>query len=256
MTPLPYVGVSGLMSRAAVDACLAAFEQAFPHGDHLLMVGVLASQKTVAGVANKHPRRYPRVPDVADIFADHPRLTLNLVHYASDTQPTLPELRDLASVAGHLCEGFQFNVTWPHPEVLAVFQESWGGWPPASQRFVLQAGRLLLNGVVDLVRALRPYRGLVTDVLLDASGGRGLPLDVELERAAVSELLAADLGMGISVAGGLCAEGMPEIAPLLRDFPCLSIDAEGRLRTPEDDLDLDRVRAYLAAAGGMMGGRS
>jgi hypothetical protein len=45
------------------------------------------------------------------------------------------------------------------------------------------------------------------------------------------------------------------MAPLAADFPDLSIDAEGRLRDENDDLDLDRVLAYLGLANATFGGR-
>ena len=51
------------------------------------------------------------------------------------------------------------------------------------------------------------------------------------------------------IAGGLCAEAVPDVAHLIRSGS--SIDAEGRLRDDAPDggnLDLERVRAYLQAA--------
>jgi len=42
--------------------------------------------------------------------------------------------------------------------------------------------------------------------------------------------------VGIGVAGGLDAENVRELAPLLRDWPDLSLDAEGRLREADDTL--------------------
>lgn len=57
------------------------------------------------------------------------------------------------------------------------------------------------------------------------------------------------LGLNIGIAGGLCAETLPAVASLVREYG-LSIDAEGRLRDGDEGgvLDLDKVAAYLAAA--------
>jgi hypothetical protein len=54
----------------------------------------------------------------------------------------------------------------------------------------------------------------------------------------------------------LCAETLPAVASLVREYG-LSIDAEGRLRDGDEGgvLDLDKARAYLAAAGDAVNAR-
>lgn len=58
-----YVGITGFMNRAEVDACLSALPK-----NMTLMCGVLVSQKTLRGERNKWHRRYPRIEDIAGIF--------------------------------------------------------------------------------------------------------------------------------------------------------------------------------------------
>jgi hypothetical protein len=62
--------------------------------------------------------------------------------------------------------------------------------------------------------------------------------------------------MGLGFAGGLDAESLPDIAHEVRTWGA-SIDAEGRLRDGDDGgvLCMDKVRAYLAVAGEIFGGR-
>jgi len=238
-----YVGVSGFMLQDEVREALAAF----PDCGRSLMVGVLVSAKTLGGERNKYPRRYPLVEDIAGIFVDDPRC-LNLIHYSSDVAPDGGTLLRLLDLGGPHCHGFQFNGAWPriwHLDRLFAATE------PADRHLhiVLQARREA-DGF-----SLPPedeYCDSATDVLLDASGGRGLPLDVAAAREGLLELLDWD-GLGYGVAGGLCAETVGALAPLMAEYPGLSIDAEGRLRTAEDDLDMAKVRAYLRASADVIG---
>ena len=226
-----YIGVSGFMRSDEVRGALAVF----PDCGRSLMVGVLVSAKTLSGQRNKYPNRYPLVEDIANIFTDDPRC-LNLIHYASDERPTNAALEHLLRIGGPHCHGFQFNGEWPHRAGLVGL--------------LLRAGpglRVVLQ-VRDFDIPNKPYYGgLVTDVLIDASGGRGLPLNVTAARDGVRRFLNWD-GLGCGVAGGLCAETVGALAPLMAECPGLSIDAEGRLRTEEDDLDMAKVRAYLRAS--------
>ncbi|WP_437310092.1 hypothetical protein [Sorangium sp. So ce388] len=244
--PPPYVGVSGLVSRAEVLAALAAF----PECGRQLMVGVLASEKTLAGKTNRWWRRYPKIESIAGIFIDSPRC-LNLVHYGADTPPDATTLLRLFELAGPLCHGFQFNGAWPYRADLFRLHEA-AAHRGRDLRVVLQCR---WEGPSDLVWLTVPsmahYAGLVTDVLADASGGTGKPLerrhvDVWRENVATGW---RDRPIGIGVAGGLCAEAIPGVADLLRAGA--SCDAEGRLRDDADGggrLDHERARAYLAAA--------
>ncbi len=57
------------------------------------------------------------------------------------------------------------------------------------------------------------------------------------------------LGINLVVAGGLCPSTIKKIVlPILEKFPNyhrFSFDAEGRLRNPEDCLDIDLAKKYL-----------
>lgn len=263
----PYIGVSGFMSADEVHAAIAAYRDAWAEiapgrePTHDLMVGVLASSKTLAGQTNKYPLRYPRFGDIASIFQAE-RDVLNLVHYASVAAPDSSKLYVLMLAGGPWCHGFQFNVSWPSWTCLTKFvrqhRPSAAALQPSHEgmgwSIVLQAGpRMLANmgAAANLAWELDPYIGVATDVLIDASGGEGRAID-----AAGGAWIGRSIGdrhngkIGIGVAGGLCAETLtPEIGKLLQ-AGC-SIDAEGRLRDGADgggNLDLDKVRAYLRAA--------
>ncbi|WP_438029108.1 hypothetical protein [Sorangium sp. So ce233] len=246
--PLPYVGISGVTTRAEALAALAAF----PDCGRDLMVGALASEKTLAGQQNRWWRRYPKVESIAGVFIDDPRC-LNLVHYGADTPPDAATLLRLFELGGPLCHGVQFNGCWPEPANLEAFCRRFerAGRTP---RIVLQLGACPagLSGVAWADARLAPYadRRLITDVLIDASGGTGKPLAVDRARELFAGLRSPFPHLGIGVAGGLFAETVPQIARLLQAGA--SVDAESGLRDGADGggrLDMARVKTYLAAAG-------
>jgi hypothetical protein len=238
--PPPYLGLSGVTTRAEVLAALAAF----PACGRQLMVGVLASEKTLAGQRNRYWRRYPPVERIAGIFVDDPRC-LNLVHFGADEPPDATTLARLFDLAGPLCGGFQFNGAWPWPaniETLCRVFERAGKTP----RIVLQAG----FGTTAAQVGLYVNRGVVTDVLIDASGGTGKPVDPEYAAFWFEKLRAMFPSLGIGVAGGLSAETVPQVAGLLKLGA--SVDAESGIRDGADGggrLDMEKVAAWLRAAG-------
>ncbi len=233
-TPTNYVGVTGFTTREQVAAVLPALRH-----NYRLMVGVLVSQKTLAGLPNKYPLRYPKVADVADVFVDDPRC-LNLVHYCSSTPPDVDTLQKLADVAGPRCHGYQFNGAWPEPDALATVLGQKG------LRLVLQ----LQPGV--FVGDLFPYyrEGLVTDVLIDGSGGRGEAIPLDGATHTRVNVLRGTTAWGVGIAGGLCEAEILRLLVFLCAHPNLSLDAEGKLRDGDAGgaLNLERARAWVMGA--------
>ena len=240
----PYIGITGFMHRGEVDAVLGVFPEDSPRK---LMVGVLASEKTLSGQTNKRPGRYPDRLAVQHIFSDSP-LALNLVHYNTKNPETLTtQMRAFAELfGGPYFHGFQLNVAWPSPSKLANYRATCKGV------IVLQIGahavEMVDNSPEKLAERVAEYRGLVEYVLLDPSGGKGQPFDTEQARLYLRALAEKDLGIGLGVAGGLSAETLYLVEPLVEEFPDLSIDAEGRLRDENDNLDLEAAKRYASAA--------
>jgi hypothetical protein len=240
MQPPSYIGCSGITTRAEVLGALSAF----PDCGRQLMVGVLASEKTLAGQKNRYHRRCPPVERIAGIFVEDPRC-LNLVHFGADEPPDATDLARLFDLAGPLCHGFQFNGAWPWPaniETLCRMFEHAGKKP----RIVLQAR----FGTTAAQVGLYVTRGVATDVLIDASGGTGKPLDAGHASFWFMQFRSMFPSLGIGVAGGLCAEMVPQVADLLRAG--VSVDAESGLRDGADGggrLDMEKVQAWLKAAG-------
>lgn len=226
------VGVTGFMAR---DEVLAALD-ALPEG-LTLMVGVLASAKSLRGERNKWWRRYPRAEDIADIFVDDPRC-LNLVHFApGEMGANAGVVERISALGGPRCDGIQFNGVWPTLMGAAV---------PRTVILQYKPGLSDPEATAALVRAFGVKK---THVLIDASGGRGEGLNLSMAERQIVALRAQEPQMQIGIAGGLCAETLHAASVLIQPYG-LSIDAEGRLRDGDEGgvLNLDKVRAYLKAA--------
>ncbi len=240
----PYVGVTGFMSRAEIKEALAMVPQ---NSTRRLMAGVLMSSKTLTGRQNKHPGRYPTKEAIADIFIND-RRALNLVHYSTDHPETLlSQLMEITKLAGPYLDGFQLNIAWPPISQLEDY------WMINPDKFLLlQVGSKAMAQaelIAPFTRLIGAYLPMIDAILIDSSGGKG-----ELFKAVRgAEYLRAarkypELGLGI--AGGLGPETLHLLDPLVQEFHELSIDAEGRLRTPqpEDALCLNVMRTYLEDA--------
>lgn len=226
--------------------------------DQRLVIGVLASSKTLRGLANHWPMRYPRCDTLKRLFAlgchaAEMRLHLNI----SDTDRLVEEVELAHWMCGERLSGIQLNMCWP-PEYLLT--ELHRRRPETDLLLQIGANALLefeathggaipFYDVKCIVARVGQYGSSINRVLLDPSGGCGVPMNVDRLRPVVEGLNHAFPNLGIGVAGGLCAETLLSIAPLIEACPTLSIDAEGRLRNPDtDELDMGRVEGYLTAA--------
>lgn len=252
---VPYVGVTGFMAPAEVNAARAAWASAWSaigkEPSHRLMIGVLAGIKTLAGQVNKYPRRYPPRDEIAGLFPTDDGTTVNLIHYATGgaTFELGSYLLNAMMWAGPNCHGIQVNAIWPDPLGIRVMRAR-----HHSARVVLQLGPGALSQMQWQSRAIAErvrddYGDSVTDVLIDVSGGRGVPVDPAKVVALIADL--RDHGdWRIGVAGGLCAEAMLPLGVAI-DLRELSVDAEGRLRDATDgggDLVPEKVAGYLTMA--------
>ena len=101
----PYIGITGFTTRAEVVRIISEIPRM---SDRLLMVGVLASLKTLNGRTNKYPDRYPRVSKISEIFSDNDQAVLNLIHYNTDEAESLDQqLLKAIDLGGKNLHGFQ-----------------------------------------------------------------------------------------------------------------------------------------------------
>ncbi len=239
---IPYIGITGFMSSTEVSRVLNTVPA---NSKRMVMVGVLASSDTIQGIANSRPRRYPKHDQMGGIFQDHPH-ALNLIHFNTKNRKFLfSQMMRARILAWRYCHGFQLNMAWPGTDILMNVL----GEMPKSTIIVLQVGSRAFEMIDHSPKKLADkiesqYGGLIHYVLLDASGGLGKPMDAEALRPYLRALGARRLPIGLAVAGGLCADTLDLILPLVDEFPTLSIDAEGKLRDKNDDLDVDAAILY------------
>lgn len=241
----PYIGITGFMFKEEVTRVLEDMPEPC---QRQLMVGVLASSKTLRDMPVRRPNRYPRISQIGKIFQNDPR-ALNLIHYYTDDAGSLyDQLCQMSAFGGPHLNGFQLNIAWPPPYALCRYKDEHPG-----DTLVLQVGSRALEAIGHSPQELAKkifseYAHLVNYILLDQSGGTGTPLSAKkiLEYLAHLSLLSCPLGMG--VAGGLSPETLALLEPFSRYFSWLSIDAEGGLRTDDDRLDIIKAQKYLRQA--------
>lgn len=245
--PKPYVGITGITKPAQIRSIDRMLRELDWPSSHQVMYGVLVSGWTLQGSQPTNTRQYPSAGEVAGLLSRHPR-ALNLIHYNNGRRPDALDLQlaSLKTLAPDF-DGVQLNFTWPNPIELRRVKASAGV-------IVLQLGSAALreSGRTMAAQWLRAYGGSVDYVLVDLSGGTGQPLDIADTLRLLENLTASSeryrLELVFGVAGGLSAELVPGLGPLLRQFPGLCWDAQAGLRGGTDELDLDRVQRYLAAS--------
>jgi hypothetical protein len=248
----PYIGVTGVTTREQAEVLTTFVPE---NARHALMLGVLVSDKTLRGERNKHPHQFPPVHEISGIFNGARQNTVNLIHFHTDNPRTLDySLEKLVDLGGPNLHGFQINMPWPNPELLYTFKAM-----NPTMRMVLQIGGVAMEQVSHQVLQLRDqvnqYMNLIQmqvidDILLNPSGGLGIPFDPKGAHAYLSDLdYTYPQRLGLGVAGGLGSNSLYLLDTLIPDFPNLSIDAQGQLRNRDtDQLDFDKAGAYLVMA--------
>lgn len=252
----PYIGITGFMRPKEVSA----IGNLYPEDSlgPLIMFGFLMSHKTLNGLQNNHSCKYPPRESIASLFSKH-QLGMNIIHYSTDYPEGL--LLQLCSMVGLYwsgnclkgdLDGFQLNICWPKPSIIEEFRHH----TDERKHFtiILQIGNKALQAVnnspIELARRLKAYEDLADYILIDSSGGRGELVDIEKFRSYF--LAMDDLGitkkMGIGFAGGLCFKTLPFVRPIFGEFDHPSMDAEGRLRDANGNMDLRETSFYLAEA--------
>jgi hypothetical protein len=256
-----YLGATGFTERWQVQEALGALPapQCMEQYGRLLMVGVLASPKTLAGKPAGHPNRYPAMCKLKHIFAEDPR-TLNLIHYATPDrdEALVDQLKQMVELGGESLHGFQLNVAWPEVEALSKFRDHLCK-QHRNLKIVLQCGpRVLVPGVCPawLACEVASYGNLIDAVLIDPSGGGGTPYSVCEAQEYVRYLRKATRTsrLVVGIAGGLRHDNLDALLrPMLEYDPHLSFDAESGLRDDPQDanrdtLNMENLCCYLESA--------
>lgn len=239
-----YIGITGFTSGIQIDRLLNRCPMDSDI-DPKLMVGVLASSKTIRHQLTKYAKRYPKIEDIRNIFTEH-AICLNLIHFHPESLDNLPDqMMEVIMMGGKYCHGLQLNAHWVSPEDLMTFRVF-----DSTSTIVLQVGKnaqeVYGNNPKLIGEKIKEYQGLVQYALIDPSGGKGEPMDLQKTEILLETFFEQGLQEAITfgIAGGISAEMIPQLAPLVKKFG-VCIDAEGKLRNEDDEFLPEEAVRYV-----------
>jgi hypothetical protein len=258
-----YIGVTGIMTPEESQT-LAAFAATSPRR---VMLGVLSSAKTLRGEPNKWPLRFPPKTLWNSLAIPAPNVCYALHVAIGSDEPHLVVRQAITGAEGYTA--IQLNGAWPAEGVLSSINDE-----AQDYEIILQINPGSINACrgdtdyetgVNIGRKLIAYLdeddGLTAPfdhVLLDASGGLGKGLDpvatLHMLNGIYTTFSPRD-AISVGIAGGFCAETLPAVADILKAYPAVSIDAEGRLRDDAPGgghMVFSKVESYLNVAKGLL----
>jgi hypothetical protein len=245
----PYVGITGYNAEIQVEKLLSLIPENF---SRKFMIGVLVDDRTLGG--EKRDGRFARIENIQNIFdtsksCDEHGKALNFVHYCDINnrykKHLLSSLVKITEISGENLHGFQLNMPWPDTDVISKYRSIF-----PDKKFVVQMERddFDTHGPERMAKELTQYNGLCEYVILDMSMGAGREMN-RVILAKYAKQVRKTTDMNIVFAGGLHSGNLDEmIKPLLKKFPDMSIDAEGRLMTSKNVLDIHDCSAYILKA--------
>lgn len=248
----PYIGITDFTDFGQVQEMSRVFVANRPRGSsRMLHVGVMMSHKTLHGIPSKWQNAFPSKERIANIFSSDE--VYNCLHYADyDNNSDLWKSLAMAiSYGGIGIHALQLDMIWPDPGEIA------NGVHASRKQIevILQIGKNALEEVGNdpqrVVERLGNYEGVIHRVLLDKSMGKGLGMDADGHIPFARAIRESFQTLGIGVAGGLGPETIQLVEPLIKVFPDLSIDAQGRLRPSGnalDPIDWNMAGMYLIKA--------
>ena len=247
----PYIGITDFANFEQVQEMLQVFNFHLPKGSlRKLHVGVMMSYKTFYGIPSKWLNVFVPKEAISGIFNSDQ--TYNCLHYADYDDKT--DFRVLSQAIfysnGHI-NALQLDMVWPDPGMIASGVHT-------SRRHIeviLQIGKNAIeqagNDPKVLVEKLSDYEDVIHRVLLDKSMGKGLGMDALGLLPFARAIRERFPKLGIGAAGGLGPKTTHLVEPLVKEFPDLSIDAQGQLRPSAsalDPIDWEMTGEYLARA--------
>lgn len=242
---LQYIGVTGFTSPREVSWMTEALD------GHLGMYGVLATPETIAG-KEPHKGRYARKEDLPRLFGCMPADSIRALHYCPRGMLTAQGVIEAVSACGSHMNAVQLNTgEWPSVNLIKTLK--YGRLSKTGMIFQVGPGMLADKRPSEVAELFYAYDDVVDYILLDGSGGRGIPLESSWIAEAIEELRKIGISSGVTVAGGLEASTLHRVEQLVKDYH-VSIDAESKLLDGNDRLHEGRLKGYVTVARGMMEG--
>lgn len=242
--------------------------------DRKIMIGVMAHPLSLhPDIGQGDPECdgvrevFPAREELAGGFTDDPDV-LNTIHYAdlygpNPGQNLFENLELCVKYGGENLHAIQLDLTWPIPDELTKFKER-----NPHIILILQVGKFALQEIAsdpeEVVIRLRKYGDSIDHILLDMSMGTGKSMETTV-LLPVLRLIREQLpDLGLAVAGGLGPESVDLLKSIAKEFPDISIDAQGNIKSmdaPRDDLghllsthpaDLQRSNEYIQKSCAML----
>lgn len=251
MRPQPYIGITDFTNFDQVRRMCSVFKKnALPGQNRRLHVGVMMSYKTLHGLETKWSSAFPPKEAIEDIFNSDE--TMNCLHYADyKSVDVFQNLTQAIHYGGIGINALQLDMVWPDPGQVAHAVHT----SRKKLEVILQVGKNAFeqagNEPYGVVERLRNYEGIIQYVLLDKSMGQGFGMDALGLIPYADAIREAFPNLGIAAAGGLGPKSIGLVEPLLKEFPDISIDAQGRLRPSGnalDPVDWDMAETYVVRA--------
>ncbi|MBI5153573.1 MAG: hypothetical protein HZA36_03905 [Parcubacteria group bacterium] len=268
-----YSGVCDVYSPEEARAMAGELRKERKNPDRKVMIGVMTHPLAL------HPDRgigipecdgvrevFPTRENLAGGFIDDPDV-LNTVHYADLYGPNkgkdiFENLELVVTYGDEYLHAIQIDVTWPNPNEIKKFKEK-----NKNIAIILQVGKFALKEVGgdhrEVANRLREYGDSIDYALLDMSMGQGKGMETEGLLPLLRTIRKELPGLGLAVAGGLGPDSVDLLEPIAREFPDVSIDAQGNVKynAPNDELghalsthpaDLERSKEYIKKSCDML----
>lgn len=269
---MPYVGVSGIVSQEQQSLLIDIAHTTDLTPGRRLLLGVKATHKTqYLDIPNKYGTQWYPVGEDAFTNALSPETisTFNVAQLYLDQDSIKRDvrypgefIRKMAKRGGKVLDALQFDML-PYHENPKLWSHTLDSVKAADFGVILQCHAAAMEkgparAMEDLVRVSEHTP--VDFVLFDASHGTGTEMDADTLRyfleAGYSDPELEARGTNFGIAGGLDEYTVAIHLPaVIRDFPDISWDAEGRLhpRDGEGRLDMSKAQAYLGASALLLG---
>ncbi|MBU1623370.1 MAG: hypothetical protein KJ597_07400, partial [Nanoarchaeota archaeon] len=208
----PYLGITGPVNINETRAICKEFSEVgfSMEGIHIPMLGFLVSYKTLNQKTTEN-KRYPPVNTLPELLQATEGKVLTMIHYNSREASLSNQVAQVFDgiYENGLCRAIQLNIVWPEIGQVARIKEQ-----HPEMQIVFQASHKAMDGknLIQIAQGIKAYGDSLSYVLIDPSGGRGIPFDLESSVAIYLELREKCPDLTIGFAGGFTGEN---VAPRL-----------------------------------------
>jgi len=229
--PRPYIGICDFTAPEQAERLLAILPENFSHD---LMVGVMMSRKTLYDIPSKWTNVFPQKESIGGIFVPDMR-AMNTIHYADynigDARDRLlaDTLARVQSYGGPYLDAIQLDMIWPDSIEVRRFRERFD--IPIILQVGTKAMELCGDDPIRVCQRLALYDKSVDYVLFDKSGGEGKGMDAALLSTYIEAMRSRHPSLMPAVGGGLGPFTMHLMEPLATQYPHISTDMQGQMRS-------------------------